>query len=298
MLLTISNTAPPATDLGYLLHKHPERCQSFELSAGQAHVFYPEASAARCTAALLLDIDPVALVRSRGEGNAPLATQYVNDRPYAASSFLSVAIARVYGTALAGRCQTRPELAEAILPLEARVVPLPARGGAALIGQIFEPLGYQVEIAEAGSHYYEVTLRAETRLRDLLSHLYVLIPVLDDHKHYWIGEAEVEKLLRHGDAWLGAHPARELIVRRYLRHRRHLTRAALARLTADDEPDPDEAAEAEAGAERAVEEPLRLHEQRQHAVVAALREAGARRVLDLGCGEGRLLELLARAGDF
>src|SRR5713226_5643929 len=98
MLLTITNTHPTATDLGYLLHKNPARTQSFPLAAGQAHVFYPEASAERCTAALLLDLDPVALVRgsggSRDEGG-PI-DQYVNDRPYTASSFLSVAIAEAF----------------------------------------------------------------------------------------------------------------------------------------------------------------------------------------------------------
>ena len=90
MLLTISTTRQPATDLGYLLHKNPARVQAFELSFGRAHVFYPEASEERCTAALLLDVDPIGLVRGRGA----LLTDYINDRPYVASSFLSVAIAR------------------------------------------------------------------------------------------------------------------------------------------------------------------------------------------------------------
>src|SRR5205809_6187666 len=118
MLLTITNTNWPATDLGYLLHKNPARVQSFALSFGQAHVFYPEVSNERCTAALLLDVDPVGLVRNRrgpaGEGG--LLEQYVNDRPFVASSFLSVAIAQVYGTALSGKSKERPELTEARLP--------------------------------------------------------------------------------------------------------------------------------------------------------------------------------------
>src|SRR3954469_19826775 len=102
MLLTITTTHRPATDLGYLLHKRPGSSQSFELAFGRAHVFYPEASEERCTAALLLDLDPVGLVRQRqGPGGAGgLLEQYVNDRPYVASSFLSVAIAQVYGSAL------------------------------------------------------------------------------------------------------------------------------------------------------------------------------------------------------
>src|ERR687883_1861977 len=123
MFLTVSTTGAagvPATDLGFLLHKNPANVQSFDLSFGRAHVFYPEASPERCTAALLLDVDPVGLVRNRrgpaGEGG--LLAQYVNDRPYVASSLLSVALAQVYGSALAGRCKPRPELAGAALPLE------------------------------------------------------------------------------------------------------------------------------------------------------------------------------------
>src|SRR5258708_33489045 len=103
MLLTITNTKSPATDLGYLLPKNPNRLQSCELPFGKVHVFYPEASADRCTAALLLDVDPVGLVRTRrgpsGEGG--MLDQYVNDRPYVASSFMSVGIARVFNSALA-----------------------------------------------------------------------------------------------------------------------------------------------------------------------------------------------------
>jgi len=72
MLLTITTTAPPATDLGYLLHKNPARSQAFTLNFGKAHVFYPEASNTRCTAALLLEVDPVGLVRRKPGENRTL----------------------------------------------------------------------------------------------------------------------------------------------------------------------------------------------------------------------------------
>src|SRR5438105_8399009 len=109
MILTITLTQPPATDLGFLLHKSPFRAQDFPLTFGKAHVFYPEASEERCTAALLLEIDPVGLVRRKGPpGEGRALEQYVNDRPYVASSFLSVAIAEVFGSALAGRSRDRP----------------------------------------------------------------------------------------------------------------------------------------------------------------------------------------------
>ncbi len=146
MLLTITTTHQPATDLGYLLHKNPARLHSFELSFGQAHVFYPEANAERCTAALLLDVDPVGLVRNRkgpaGEGGT--LDQYVNDRPYVASSLLSVAISRVLNTALGGRSKNRPELAQTAIPLQAKLSVVPCRGGEKFLRRLFEPLGYEV----------------------------------------------------------------------------------------------------------------------------------------------------------
>src|SRR5579859_5735 len=215
MLLTITTTYRPATDLGYLLHKHPAQVQRFELPFGLVHVFYTEKTEDRCTAALLLDIDPVSLVRDRrGPGKFALE-QYVNDRPYVASSFLSVALARVFGTAMNGTSKERAELAATAIPLTVKITALPCQGGEPLLRRLFEPLGYTItaerytldeQFAEWGeSSYFTVTLDATCRLADLLTHLYVLIPVLDDEKHYWVGEDEVEKLLQKGQGWLADH---------------------------------------------------------------------------------------------
>jgi 3' terminal RNA ribose 2'-O-methyltransferase Hen1 len=310
MLLTISYTGNPSTDLGYLLHKSPFRVHSMEQVFGKAHVFYPEASVDRCTAALLLDIDPIGLVRDRhgpsGEGFS--LEQYVNDRPYAASSFLSVAIARMFGTAMTGRSKERQELADSPLPLEARISVLPCRGGEEVLRRLFEPLGYVVTAKQhildekfpewGDSSYFTVELRGKLRLRDLLAHLYVLIPVMDNDKHYWVGDAEVEKLLRHGEGWLREHPERELIANRYLKHRWHLAQAALSRLIEEDDPEADEAAELHTQEEEAIEKPISLAEQRVGAVLAALRSCEAKRVIDLGCGEGRLLRELLKHKEF
>ena len=296
MLLTLTLTRPPATDLGHLLHKHPDRMQAFTLGSGTARVFYPEASDARCTAALLLDLDPVALVRGRpgAAGTDGLLASYVNDRPYAASSFLAVALGRVLGSALGGRC-ARPGLAEAALPLEAAVTPIRVRGGPELVRRLFEPLGYVVTLAAAGGPYWTVSLAAVTTVQRLLTHLCVLVPVLDDEKHYWVAEDEIDTLLRRGEGWLAGHPERELIARRFLKHQRSLARVALSRLAArDDAPDPQPEPADEAGDEeqRVVERPLALNEQRMAAVLDALKAGGAARVLDLGCGGGRLLRAL------
>ncbi len=304
MLLTLSTTHAPATDLGYLLHKNPARVQSFPMTFGAAHVFYPQADAECCTAALMIDIDPVALVRDRQgpPGRRYLLESYVNDRPYVASSFMSVAIAEVFGTALSGRCKDRPHLVETALSLTARISVLPCRGGEPLLRALFEPLGYVVQarrlpldetVPEWGdSVYFHVQLDATLRLQDLLAHLYVLIPVLDDDKHYWVGDDEVDKLLKHGQRWLAAHPSKDLIARRYLKHQHHYARAALEQLVDDQPGDPDEKAAEQDAEESVVEERVSLNQQRMGAVLAALKASGARRVLDLGCGEGRLIRAL------
>ena len=302
MLLTITTTHQPATDLGYLLHKNPARLHSFALPFGEAHVFYPETNAERCTAALLLDIDPVGLVRNRrgpaGEGGT--LEQYVNDRPYVASSFLSVAISRVLGSALGGRSKDRPELASTALPLQAKISVLPCRGGENFLRRLFEPLGYTVtaqrhsldeQFPEWGdSQYFTVELSGAVRLQDLLTHIYVLVPVLDNEKHYWVGDDEVEKLLRHAREWLASHPEKEEITKRYLKYRRDLAKDALARLV--ESPDPDSVEVVHNNEEEVVESTLNLNEQRLNSVVAALRSVNAKRVLDLGCGEGKLLRVL------
>jgi len=304
VILTISTTHQPATDLGFLLHKNPDRHQSVELSFGIAHVVYPEATIDRCEVAVLLDVDPIALVRNRRgpAGEDFSLSQYVNDRPYAVSSFMAVALAKLFGTAMAGRSKERPDLADASIPLEVGLPVTPCRGGETVLRGLFEPLGYEVA-AEAvtldakfpewgDSRYLDVRLRTTARLSDVLGQLYVLLPVLDDDKHYWVGSDEVEKLLHRGGDWLAAHPERELIARRYLRHDRRLTRDALARLADEDEEDPDRSREERDAEEREIEQPLRLHDERIAAVVGAIRDSGASRVLDLGCGSGKLVQAL------
>ncbi|MDE0481079.1 MAG: 3' terminal RNA ribose 2'-O-methyltransferase Hen1 [Candidatus Poribacteria bacterium] len=300
MLLTITTTYSPATDLGFLLHKHPERLQSFELAYGQAHVFYPEANTEKCTAALLLDVDSVGLVRryhGQVRDNFALA-EYVNDRPYVASSFMSVAIAKVFSSALSGRSKDRPELVETPIPLSAKLSILPCRGGEKFLRRLFEPLSYTVKAERhvldaqfpdwGESRYFTVTINKICVLSELLTHLYVLIPVLDDEKHYWVDQAEIDKLLKHGGDWLSEHPEQESIVNRYLKRQRRLTRQALAQLR---ETDVDEIEE-QTQEEVQIEERIGLNEIRLTKTTEVIKESGAKRVLDLGCGEGKLLRKL------
>ncbi|MBL7260709.1 3' terminal RNA ribose 2'-O-methyltransferase Hen1 [Paractinoplanes lichenicola] len=291
MLLTLTTTRRPATDLGYLLVKHPDRVHSFDVPTGTAYVLYPEATEERCTAALLLDVDPQ---RLRGRQDAFELGQFVNDRPYAASSLLASALAKVFRSALRGASKDRPELVGTPLPLQIRVPVL--RGSAELAAQLFEPLGWSVtatpiplEPALGGeSRYVDLELSGEVTLAAALNHLYVLLPVLDDAKHYWVAPDEIEKLLRSGAGWLAEHPKKVLIARRYLAHKRSLAATALQQLEGEEAEEPP----AEEDAELPVVRRQSLAEQRREAVLAALTEVGATRVLDLGCGGGALLTAL------
>jgi 3' terminal RNA ribose 2'-O-methyltransferase Hen1 len=300
VLLTLTTTHRPATDLGFLLHKHPDKAQSFSAASGTAHVFYPRAEEGVCTAALLLEVDPVALVR----GRASSLTQYVNDRPYAAGSLLAVAMGSVFRTAMNGRCDARPDLAARAIPLRIEV-PAVGCGDADLPGRLFAPLGWTVAATPVpldpampswgDSRYVDLALTGDLRLADALRQLYVLLPVLDGSKHYWIDQDEVDKLLRAGEGWLAGHPERELITRRYLGRSRPLALSALERLAAADDV-PEEALDN--ALDEPVDVPLPLAVQRRGSVLAVLRAAGARQVLDLGCGEGALLRDLVKEAAF
>lgn len=309
MLLSITTTrtddGPPATDMGYLLHKNPAGVQSFELGFGQVHVYYSEADEQKCQICVLLDVDPVGLVRGRGTQGLD---QYVNDRPYVASSFLSVAMNKLFSTAMNGRSKERQELVDRPMTLSVKIAVVPCRGGEALLRRLFEPLGYQVTAERhaldtkfeswGDGPYFTVALEHKLPLQLLLQHLYVLIPVLDNDKHYWVSEDEVDKLLARGESWLPNHPEKDLIANRYLKFQRRLTRDALARLAVEDDLDPDASEEAHDAEEQQIERPLSLNAQRLGSVLAALKASGASSVLDLGCGEGNLLRDLMKEQNF
>ena len=308
MLLTITTTHSPATDLGFLLHKHPEKFQSVDLSIGKAHIFYPERSPDRSTAALLLDIDPIDMVRGgRNRSGAAFSLgQYVNDRPYVASSFMSVALSKAFSTAMNGKCTNKPELVDTKMPFQVKLSVLPApKGGEVLIRKLFEPLGYRVELERhildeqfnhwGESKYFTVELSHSITLKELLSHLYVLIPALDNDKHYFVSQNEIDKLLEKGKGWLEDHPEKEQITRRYLINLGSLTRQALERLNEGEENVVETESVENPEAQQRKET---LHQKRLTAVLEQLKKSGAESVLDLGCGEGKLLRMLLKEKQF
>ena len=307
MLLTITTTHKPATDLGFLLHKHPDKFQSVDLSIGKAHIFYPESSEDKTTVALLLDIDSIDMVKGarKRSGKGFSLGQYVNDRPYVASSFMSVAIAKAFSTAMNGRCNNKPELVTTKMPLEAKISILPApKGGEILIRKLFEPLGYQVKLQRyvldekfpdwGYSKYFTMELFQTIAVQELLSHLYVLIPVLDNDKHYYVNQHEIDKLLEKGKGWLANHPEKEQITKRYLINLKSFSQQALERLNEEEvtaEIEPEENRETKKRKET-------LNQKRLSLVLEQLEKSGAEKVIDLGCGEGKLLRMLLKNKQF
>jgi 3' terminal RNA ribose 2'-O-methyltransferase Hen1 len=309
VFLTITTTHKPATDIGYLLHKNPANLHTVSLSFGQAHVFYPEASAERCTAVLLLDVDPIALVRKNTRSEGFALRQYVNDRPYVASSFMSIALSRMFGTLFSGKSKHRQTLVDQPIPLEVNISVLPCRGGEEILRRLFAPLGYEIEASRykldatftqwGESPYFTVTLRRNCSLKEFLTHLYVLLPVLDNDKHYWISDDEVGKLLKFGEGWLAIHPDKDLITKRYLKHFNSLVNEAMAHFSEEQPPIEEEgSSEIAVPQEALLEKKLNLSQARIDWVIATLKFHHAKRVVDMGCGEGKLLKYLLQDPSF
>ena len=305
MLITISTTHSPATDIGYLLHKHPDKVQTFKVSGGQAHIFYPISTTEKCTVALLLELDTIKMVRQMHVPKGSISLHhYVNDRPYVASSFASSAITTVFSSALNGNCKNRPELVNVKMPFEVQVEVLKVKGSRQLIHNIFEPLGYEIAYTRhdldeqfpdwGPSPFYSLTLKNKCTLQTLLRHLYVLMPVFDNEKHYYVGQADVEKLVSKATEWLPYHPMKDFIIRRYLKHKSSLTTEALSRLMTEAEKDQEE----EKGFTAQDEKKVKLHQVRLNIALEVIKKSGSKSVMDLGCGEGKLIRMLLKENQF
>lgn len=301
MFLSLSITRSPATDLGFLLHKHPDRLQEFTVPTGVARVFYPVAEDANCTMCFWVDVDTVKLAKGRGVQHSFALGQYVNDRPYAASSLLASALAKVFSSALKGQCRERPELVTEPFDVTVTLPTLPDNMGGELTRRLWEPLGWQVNVTSplldeewpqwGQAPYVHAEFTGRHTIQSVLQQLYVLLPVADDAKHYWVDQGEVTKLVQYGGDWLPNHPEQQLITRRYLAHQATLARSAeslISQMELADTPPP--------APTQPVPEPLRVA--RTNAIVAQLKQFHVKHVLDLGCGEGNLVRTLLESGGF
>ncbi len=321
MLITLSTTHQPTSDLGFLLHKHPDKIQSVDLGVGKAHVFYPEYTDERIQVALLIDINPIDLVRGKAgshknQSNFTLE-HYVNDTPYISGSYMSVALSKAFSTAMNGQCRNLPELVEKPMSFEVQLSTLSAPyGGEQIIRTCFEPLGYSIECERhtldsknpiwGESRYYNVVLAGTQRLQDLLSHLYLLIPAINNDRHYFIGAGEIEKLMEKGKSWLPEHPARDQIVERYLKNLRGLSSEAITKLdtaktkeeTVSNMDEADAIESANSKEPELQERKQTLHQIRLNLALQEALKSGAHSILDLGCGEGKMLRLLLKEKQF
>ncbi|WP_051756722.1 hypothetical protein [Kitasatospora purpeofusca] len=281
----------PATDLARLLHRRPDAVHRVATAFGEAHVFFPEADAERCTAVLLAEPDPEAPVRGRrGKARPPAVPDaHVGDSPYAASSVFAAVLRTVFPQPF-GQSPESPRPSESsadeTLPLEIELPvvradrePEPAApgggDGVALARRLFEPLGWRVEAAElpsdaapaaGGSPYLRLRLAAPAvRPAEALRQVAALLPVLDGAAHHWVPPERADL-----DGLLAVHPERALIARRLARHGHAVSWGGDGRYDGDD------------GA----------------AVRAALGAVGASRVVHLGCGHGELLAGLLGGGGF
>ncbi len=289
MLLNIS-TKRNGLALSFLLHKHPDKVQTFKLNFGEVHVFYPEYSEKKCSFALLLDINPINIIRER-KGEQLSMSDYVNDRPYVCSSFMSTAIAKVLGSALNGKCPDHPEFLKEEFSFKVKLSAVSVKGKAKAVNSLFQPLGYTVGMKGAlidekfpewgTSNYFELTLSNTISLQEMLSHLYVLLPVLDNSKHYYMSNDEVNKLLDKGGDWLENHPEKEYIIRRYFKRKTGLTQKVIQSLK-------EENIEQEKTEEK--EKVVSLHDIRLNLVTGELKKRNIQSLIDLGCGEGKLLQ--------
>jgi 3' terminal RNA ribose 2'-O-methyltransferase Hen1 len=297
MFISMTTTYVPATDLGYLLHKHPDKMHKRTSSQSVNYCFFSEASVERCTVNLVLDIG---LSHSYGfskERPKPNYNPHVNDRPYVAGSIMSVALNDMFRSAFNGQSKEKPELSRTEIPLEISIATVSCADGEAFIRGIFEPLGYQVDISgfqydeefpEWGqSPYFVLNLKANKQISVVLKQLYVLLPVLDDSKHYWIEMTEKDRLLKMGEGWLASHPLVEVITKRALKHLGSLSSEALNQL-GHIEP----LLMKKASNEESLEKTVGINDLRMQRVLEILEQENVNSVIDCGCGEGKLIEKL------
>ncbi len=310
MQLSITTTHKPATDLSYLLHKNPDKVQTFDITGGKAYVFYPETTDEKCTATMILNIDTLEMIKNQKKSMSDFALKgYVNDRPFVASSFLSSAISSIYSSALNGNSKEKSEVVNKKIPLEVFISVINVSGGENLIKRFFEPLGYEIKIEKyelnenfkswGESNYFSLTLKNIITLKELLTHLYILIPVFDNEKHYWVSTKDVDILLKKGEGWLENHPEKEFITKRYFKNIKSLSNL-YNKKSIDDIEESQKNVDSEENNENEFEEinqiiketKIKLDKQRLNYVYEKLIESGMKSIIDMGCGEGKLLKLL------
>lgn len=293
MQLAIKATGEGAKMLSFLLSKNPQNLYDRMEKGYRVRLTYTVFSDSEVEALIFVTPDPVELVKNSPDTYE--ITQYINDREFVVSSIFCSNTRSALGTALNGRPKEEYlDWAKHAFQLTIGFGPVATDLPDAAIKNLFEPLGYQTEIERGRADYNFqfkerssarfINLQSKVTLQNALQHLFVLIPVLDDYRHYFIDEREIEKLERYGEGWLADHPLKELIIKRTLRFRELIDQMVL------------NSHQTELINEAVTPEPnissqpvVRLNKLRYQRLVKIIEDLAAREsIVDFGAGEGKL----------
>ncbi|PYF06198.1 3' terminal RNA ribose 2'-O-methyltransferase Hen1 [Ureibacillus chungkukjangi] len=286
MQLTIRGTGQDIQVISYLLAKNPNNLYERRVSGHLVRMFFSQFSEEEVEVTFFVTPDPIEL--SRNNSKVYDITSYINDREFVVSSIFCTFLRTALGTALNGKPVEEYEpWVNHPFPLEFSFGPVASQLTDQDIQSLFQPLGYAVEITYGEADYNMdfkskssarfITLKGSTTLQMGLRQLFVLIPVLDNYKHYYIDEQEVEKIVRYGEGWLDKHPKREFILRQALRFKEVYGQFENQHTKKENESSPK----------------LRLNDLRYDKIVGKVNQLKRKEtVVDLGSGEGKLSEKL------
>ncbi|WIM41190.1 3' terminal RNA ribose 2'-O-methyltransferase Hen1 [Paenibacillus sp. PK4536] len=226
MYLTIKATGTHASMISHLLAKNPNNLYDRTEKGARIRLVYTSFQPEETEVLLFVTPDPIDLVK--GSPDHYDITQYINDRELVVSSLFCSYIRPALGTALNGKPKADYiDWVEHPFTLHMSMGPVASDLPDSMIESLFQPLGYEVQMERGEIDYsFDLKNRSTVRhiqisgqqtLQHMLRQLYILIPVLDNYKHYYISDDEIERLQRYGEGWLSTHPQHDLIIKRSLR---------------------------------------------------------------------------------
>jgi 3' terminal RNA ribose 2'-O-methyltransferase Hen1 len=290
MLLSISVEGAGADTLSYVVQKHPAKI--FE--KGNLRLFFPKYDKNASSLVAMAEFPEFKL----WDKDTPGADAYVSSREYALSSLFCRELKGAFGTVLSGKYKDEKDQKMAETPLEVVVDALPLATSLTdeQLRSLFQPLryaGFTPSYTVDHSYQYpwmpqrhrvlELALRGQKTIREVLRHLLVLIPAIDNYTHYTELDTLVAELKNYGEGWLDQHPKKAFITARFLRNSRKLIKEF-------------DGAEEKKQGEAELEKRIFLGELRTNWFLDTVKRLGARSVVDAGCGSGRLAEAMNKAG--
>lgn len=281
MQLSLNVKGNGAEAVSYLLAKNPNNLYERDEKGFKVRSVYSVFTKEEVKYLIYVKPDPIDLVRSSPQVYD--ISHYINDREFAVSSLFVSAIRKALGTALNGKPQEEyVQWVEHRFDMEVAFGPIATDLPDGELAELFKPIGYNVEIKRAASTLRSkssalfITLTGKQTIQNLLKHLFILIPVIDNYKHYFIDEREIEKVDRYGEGWLDAHPLKQFIVKRALRFQNLIRQSKFYDRERHNQ-------------ENRETKKIRLNELRYEKIVDFIRTIPKRdTVVDLGAGEGKL----------